>query len=71
VTAIEEGSPARRAGVQAGDVIVALEKDVVTSYNTLVTALRRHRPNETVRLRVLRRGEYEDLRLTIAGKLDR
>jgi putative serine protease PepD len=71
VKAIEDGSPARRAGVQAGDVIVALEKDVVTSYNTLVTALRRHRPNETVRLRVLRRGEYVDLRLTIAGKLDR
>src|SRR4051794_2981264 len=71
VKAIEDGSPARRAGVQAGDVIVALEKDVVTSYNTLVTALRRHHPNETVRLRVLRRGEYADLRLTIAGKLDR
>jgi S1-C subfamily serine protease len=71
VKAIEDGSPARRAGVQAGDVIVALEKDVVTSYNTLVTALRRHKPNETVRLRVLRRGEYVDLRLTLAGKLDR
>jgi S1-C subfamily serine protease len=51
---VREGSPAGRAGVAPGDVIVAVDGAPVTSMGQLVVALRQHTPGQTVRLEVLR-----------------
>ncbi len=40
-----------------GDVIVALEDDPITSWDSLVIALRKHRPGEAVAVWYLRSGE--------------
>ncbi len=48
------GSPAERAGIEARDVIVALDGSAVTSMGQLVVVLRQHRPGDTVRLDIMR-----------------
>jgi putative serine protease PepD len=70
VTMVEDGSPARQAGLQVGDVIIALEDDNVSSYNSFVTALRRHNVGSEVKLRVLRKADYDTRYLTVMGKLE-
>jgi S1-C subfamily serine protease len=70
VTMVEDGSPARQAGLQVGDVIIALETDNVTGYNSFVTALRRHPVGAEVKLRVLRKADYDTKYLTVGGRLE-
>lgn len=70
VTLVESGSPAWGV-LQRDDIIVALESRNVTGYNTLVTALRRARVGSLVTLRVLRKGAYQNIILTVASKVER
>jgi membrane-associated protease RseP (regulator of RpoE activity) len=54
VNRVLKGSPADHAGLQAGDLILALEGDPVASSGDLVKALREREPGESVGLSVLR-----------------
>ncbi|MEA2716981.1 MAG: hypothetical protein QOI99_1298 [Actinomycetota bacterium] len=51
---VKSASPAERAGLAAGDVIVGLDGQAVTSMGHLVVALRQHGPGDAVRLDVMR-----------------
>lgn len=61
-----EGYPAYAAGVQPGDMIVALDGSAVRSPKDLSTLLAGHKPGDTVDLSVERRGETKVFRLTLA-----
>ncbi len=57
VVQIVEGSPAARAGLELGDVIVGLDQREVESASDLQADLAELEPGSTVRVRVIRDGE--------------
>lgn len=66
VAAIEPAGPAATAGVRAGDVITAIGGDDVSSVATLMGSLRKHRPGDSVALRVQRDG-IEDINVRLGS----
>lgn len=48
------GMPAEEAGLRSGDLILAVAGRSVTNFETLVGAIQRHRPGDTVRFRIQR-----------------
>jgi len=55
------GSPAAEAGLEQWDVVVAIDGKDFASPKTLVRAIRRAEPGETLALGVLRNGERLDI----------
>jgi S1-C subfamily serine protease len=56
VNYVNEGSPAERAGIQPGDVVVQIDGQRVDRVSTLQRIVRSHEPGETVRVDVVRFG---------------
>jgi S1-C subfamily serine protease len=52
VGSVSSGSPAAQAGIQAGDVITAVDGTTVTGSGDLISAIASHAPGDTVRLAV-------------------
>lgn len=57
VDAVLPGSPAARAGLAAGDIIVQMGKYRVEDIGSLQVALREHRVGETVSIQIMRAGQ--------------
>ena len=57
VVSVEEGGPAARAGVRAGDVITALNGDAVETQQELTSLKSQYKVGQTVTLTVVRGGE--------------
>lgn len=60
------GSPAERAGLQAGDRVVSVDDENVHSFERLQRLLR-SRPHETAEVEVLRDGERKKLRIGVGS----
>jgi serine protease Do len=60
-----EGSPAEKAGVQPGDVIVAIDGRSVDRVSTLQRVVRTHEPGETVGVDVMRFGKKASYRVRL------
>jgi membrane-associated protease RseP (regulator of RpoE activity) len=58
-----DGTPAARAGLQGGDVIMQVEQTRVASIQQLRRAIARAQPGTTVQLHVLRQGQTIELSL--------
>ena len=67
--AITPGGPAEAAGLEPGDVIVAIDGDPVTSPDELIVRIRAHSPGDVVTLTVRDGGEDTDLEVTL-GETD-
>ena len=65
VTGVEHDSPADRAGIEAGDVILSVEDDPISDPGELRRAIRDRRPEATVEIGIIRRGERRTLRATL------
>jgi serine protease Do len=65
VSEVEKGSPAERAGVQAGDVIVKLGDKVITHSGDLPALVAELGPGAKTTLEVIRSGTAKSLPLTI------
>lgn len=63
-----EGTPAAKAGVQKGDVIVEFAGQQVRTIQDYVNALRLSRPGQTVKVVVLRDGQRVELTATLEGR---
>jgi len=70
VAGVSPGGPAAEAGVQAGDVIVAIQSKPVTTNREVVRAMEAVRPGDEVKLGVRRAGKTLDLAVK-ARPLDR
>jgi S1-C subfamily serine protease len=66
VEKVEPGSPADVAGIQRGDVVIAVGSEDVRSSGDLISALRNHQPGDTVDLTLLRNGERSQLQVDLA-----
>lgn len=63
-----DGSPAAAAGLQAGDVIVAMNSRPVDDRNSLVSLLLEHVAGETVTIDVMRNGQVLQMQLTLGER---
>ena len=59
------GSPAEAAGLQAGDVIVAINGEQITVDTDLSMLIVPHQPGETITLRVLRDNSAREVEVTL------
>ncbi len=66
VNAVQDGSPAARAGVERGDVITAVDGATVKDGNDLRNRIARMRPGTTVPLTLVRDGKPRDVSVTVA-----
>ena len=67
VRGVEEDSPAEKAGVLKGDIIVNFEGEKVTNYDDLLKILQYYGPGSEVVIKVMRatNGQYEEVELKI------
>lgn len=80
VSEVEAGSPAEEAGIQAGDIIVDVNDNVITSTSELQSVVAEYKAGDTLQVKVYRvpglddldsldeipEGEYVDLEITLA-----
>ncbi|HEX4979179.1 MAG TPA: trypsin-like peptidase domain-containing protein [Acidimicrobiales bacterium] len=67
VKAIRPGSPAARAGIQAGDVLLAVDGEELTSMTALIVELRSRRPGDVVRITIARGDERRTVDVTLGA----
>src|SRR5205814_236095 len=66
VSAVSEDSPADRAGLKRGDVILALNGQPVSDSNSLRNQVSRLKPGTTVEVKVLRSGQEKTMSVKLA-----
>lgn len=64
---VTPGGAADKAGLQAGDVVTAVDSHVIASGDALVAAIRSHRPGEKVTLTIKRGGQTKTVAATLAS----
>ncbi len=65
VPAVFPNSPAADAGLQAGDVIVAVDGDAVNAEDDLSEHVLKRSPGDTLSLRIVRGGEEQEVEITL------
>ena len=68
VTEVVADSPADQAGVEVGDVIVAIDDSAVAGRDGLVATIRRYAPGDQVEVTVVRGGEPVTLQATLVER---
>jgi putative serine protease PepD len=68
VQVVAAGSPAAKAGLKVGDLIVAIDGQAVQSYGELVSRIRDHKPGDKVTLKVVRGGNETTITATLAER---
>ena len=70
VQEVSDGSPAGDAGVQVGDVVVAIDGDPVSGAESLTAFVREHAAGDVVTLTVVRDDAAVDVDVTLAVRQD-
>ena len=68
VTNVGQGTPAEKAGIQQGDIIVKVDGTDVESDATLLSDLRQKKAGDTMTVTVNRDGKTQDLQVTLAER---
>ena len=68
IQSVQPGEPAERAGLRAGDVVLAVDGKDVTPDQTLSYLIANIAPGTTVPLRILRDGERSSLNVTVGRR---
>ena len=71
VTEVEPGSPAAAAGIERGDVVVALAETTIDRDNSLAEVLFAYAPGDTVRATIERDGERFEVAVTLGQRAPR
>ena len=66
VTAVENGSPAARAGIASGDVIVGIDDRVISTPTELVQAIGNFKPGQEIVVKIWRNGKPQDISVKLA-----
>jgi 2-alkenal reductase len=65
VTQVDPSSPAAKAGLKEGDVILAINCQTIDQDHVLTGLMLTHKPGETVNLSVLRNGQQMQMSITL------
>ncbi|KPJ55436.1 hypothetical protein AMJ47_00665 [Parcubacteria bacterium DG_72] len=68
--AIWPGSPAEKAGIREGDIILELQGERITMNNSLAEIILKYNPGDEVVLKILRDGEEMEISLTLVKRED-
>ncbi len=68
LTGVRKDSPAERAGIQAGDVIIRIGTTEVADLQGMTDALREHKPGDLVDVVVVRDGAERTCRVTLGRR---
>jgi putative serine protease PepD len=68
VVSVRSGSPADKAGVEAGDVITAIDDQAVSTADDATTAINAKAPGDQVKLTIQRAGESITLDVTLGTR---
>jgi S1-C subfamily serine protease len=71
LSGVTPGSPADKAGVRAGDIIVGMGQLEVADLQGLTDALRAHKAGDIVPLRLIRDGKALALEVTLGSRAAR
>ena len=66
IRGVEEGSPAEKAGIEAGDIITKFDGKTIDKASDLPRLVGNTKPGSRVGLSVFRRGASKDLTITVA-----
>ncbi|MGE5140001.1 MAG: S1C family serine protease [Rudaea sp.] len=66
ITDVSQGSPAEAAGLQVGDVIVAIDGKPITDETGLRQAIQSHKIGDTITITINRNGRQGNVRATLA-----
>jgi serine protease Do len=61
----DDDTPAKRAGLQPGDVIITADGQPVDRVSTLQRIVRNHNPGETIEIEAMRYGQRKTFRVTL------
>ncbi len=70
IAAVVPGSPADDAGVAAGDLVIGVNGDALTSFGDLGVIIRRHVPGDELELTISRGGSEQQLTVTLGSTAD-
>ncbi|MBP5986768.1 MAG: DegQ family serine endoprotease [Azonexus sp.] len=70
VSAVEKGSPAAKAGLEPGDVILGIDGKTVDNSGELPAAVATKQPGESARLQVWRKGETRTIDVKVGSFAD-
>ncbi|MEK7103134.1 MAG: trypsin-like peptidase domain-containing protein [Patescibacteria group bacterium] len=62
---VVSGSPAEKAGIVEGDIILEVDGVTIDDHNALAHVLSRYEPNQEVTLKVFSQGNEKDVRVTL------
>jgi serine protease Do len=65
IASVTPGQPAARAGLQMGDVVVAVNGDPIASVTELQARIARFQPDETVQLSIVRYGKAVEMEVAL------
>ena len=68
VAGVERNSPANRAGLRQGDLVIALNGEPISTSRALVRNVAALPPGQTMRLTVLREGRERDLPVQVGRR---
>jgi 2-alkenal reductase len=68
VSKVTAGSPADKAGIKQGDIILALDNQDIDLDNTVFSLLSKHNPGDKVKLTVLRAGKNSTVEVTLGQR---
>lgn len=63
--AVIPGGPADKAGLEENDIILEVDGEPITESNSLIRLLADYRPGDTIRLKVLKDGTEQQIRVTL------
>ncbi len=66
--AVQSGSPAEKAGIREGDIIVSINGQTLNASHTLAELIAQYAPGDIVTLKIVRNGQSMDLRVTLAAR---
>jgi len=67
--AVEKASPASKAGLQVGDIILTIEDEAINGQKNLTQMVQEYEPEETIKLTILRNGKERAVEVEL-GKTD-
>ncbi len=70
VASVSDGGPAAQAGIQKGDIVIAINDNDVLSAKSLTGFVRRYNSGDQVSVKVVRDGKIAEIPVTLQARVD-